>query len=401
MKNYQKTNLFLILFSFGILTFLGTLSFTSIQEDDIINSKIDAYFSDFENLNQYTKKDSITPNVITYSQIKNFNENDNYNNKKKDVSSSVTTYSKANIAIAKREIKDISNRVTTYSKINIPLFKKEKKVISNSITTYSKSKNSIQKQEKKAILNRVTTYTSLKNNNQNKKVNKNRKKGQEKNSLKKIVTSRKKITTSYNSPKKEDKIVLVKTTKKTAKAVKKIVQKPIISKITNHNKKHSVSNNTLVKKTRTHSTLSNNIPSFKKSKIPVKSLHYAKKELNTATNIHLVESAPVYPNCNNKLTENDKKSCLLTNVSKYVLNHFNTNVGKKSGLKKGFYEIRVLFIIDEKGISKTYKVLGKYNSAIKNEIQRIINNLPKMIPGKANGKNIPVKYSVKVLFEVK
>lgn len=376
MKNYQKTNLFLILFSFGILTFLGTLSFTSIQEDDIINSKIDAYFAYFENLNQYAKKDSITPNVITYSQIKNFNENDNYNKKKKDISSRVTTYSKANITITKRKKKDISNRVTTYS--------------------------------------------SLKNNNQTKnkaviKISNN--KTQEKTPVKKIVTSRKKTPTKYNSRKKETKIIGTKTTKKAPKPVKKNVQKTTIPKITNRKKKQNIiSKNILVKKTKTppvqqiktptktnitQSTLSKNLLPFKKSKTPVKTLLYAKKELNTATNINLVESAPVYPNCNNKLTENDKKSCLLTNVSKYVLDHFNSDIGKKAGLKKGFYEIRILFIIDEKGNSKTYKVLGKYNTAIKNEIQRIINNLPKMIPGKANGKNVPVKYSVKVVFEVK
>jgi len=348
MNNYKKTNTFLIIFTLSITVFLGILGFTSIQSEIQETNKINAYLTEFENLNQYQKKDSVKPNVITYSQLKNFNENDNYLHNKKDISKYVTTYSKSGITLPSKKKYDVSKNVTTYSKL----------------------KRTQTKQKKQSISNRVTTYSALK---------------------KEQKTGKKQSINLENNP----------------KILKKTYTKPLKKSKVNKNK--NLKNNLKTRKTKKEYR----IQQPKKEKKPTttsllkkhkstETLHYNKKELNTATNINLIESAPVYPNCQNKTTENDKKACLLNKISRYVLNNFNTAVGKKAGLKKGFYEIRVLFIIDENGISKTYKVLGKnYSPIIKNEIKRLINHLPKMIPGKSNGKNVPVKYSLKVLFEVK
>jgi hypothetical protein len=115
MSYYRKTNLFLILFSLGLISFLGILSFTSIQSELEETEKIDAFFAGFEDLNQYAVKDTIKPKVVTYSQLQNFNEDDNYLHNRKDVSKSVTTYSKTNKVIPKKKHYDVSNRISTYS----------------------------------------------------------------------------------------------------------------------------------------------------------------------------------------------------------------------------------------------------------------------------------------------
>ncbi len=388
MNNYKKTNAFLIIFTLGIAVFFGILSFTSTQAEVEETSKINAYLAEFENLNQYQKKDTITPNVITYSQLKNFNENDDYLHNRKDISKSVTTYSKSGITLLTKKKYDVSKNVTTYSNLKRTGTEQKKQSLSNRVTTYSalkkelktdkkqkvaiKSKN---KPKQKAILKKTKTEPLKKENKTLVKVQKSKVK-KITNPKKTLKTSSKKVIARNKKPvqiKKENRIQQPKKNKKS-------FVKPTIKKST---------------------TISQTPIKYKKHK-STETLHYNKKELNTATNINLIESAPVYPSCQNKTTEDDKKSCLLTNVSRFVLDNFNNSVGKKAGLKKGFYEIRVLFIIDENGISKTYKVLGnKYSPIIKNEIKRIINHLPKMIPGKSNGKKVPVKYSVKVLFEVK
>jgi hypothetical protein len=338
MNNYKKVNLILLFATIGLSIVLGILGFTSIKKEIEETDKINAFFAEFENLNQYSVKDTIKPKVITYSQLNNFDENDNYLTNKKDISDRVTTN---NTSASKRKV-NISNRVTT----NNASVTKKRIDVSNRVTTYSPSKK--EKRKKRIDVSKiVTTYKPKKE----------------------IIKSKKVISTKSHKKRKSQ-----NKKRKNKKNKKSIPQKTNKNKATNFKKATSSSTTTL---------------------------KYAKKELNTATNINFIESAPVYPSCTEKITENDKKACLLTNVSKFVLNNFNNAIGKKAGLKKGFHEIRILFIIDEKGKSKTYKVLGKYSKSVKNEVKRIINNLPKMIPGKSNGKNVPVKYSVKVLFEIK
>lgn len=403
MKKYTNTNTVLKLFAIGIITFFSILSFSDAQAEVDETTIIDSYFADFENLNQYQQKDTIAPNVVTYSQLKNFNEKDNYLNNKKDISNRVTTYSKSNISTSTPKKIDISNRVTSYSSLKnkkqnkAQNYSQNKKDISKSVTSYSKINNTTKVPKKYDNSSRVKTHSALKKEDENKpKTNvKPAKKALLK--KKKIIVTVQKSSSKKNSKPKKKNIVSRK---------KIVVKKQVAKKTTNRKEKKGINSQQKrkksVKKPISQKTKNINKTTDRQIKFqPTKMLHYNTKELNTATNINLIESAPVYPNCLNKITENDKKACLLTNVSQFVLDNFNNALGKKAGLKKGFYEIRVLFIIDKTGKSKTYKVLGKFSPIIKNEIKRIINKLPKMIPGKSNGKNVPVKYSVKVLFEIK
>jgi len=403
MKKHTNTNTVLKLFTLGIITFFSILSFSDAQAEVDETNIIDNYLSEFENLNQYQQKDTVTPNVITYSQLKNFNEKNNYLNNKKDISNRVTTYSKSHISTSTPKKIDISNRVTTYSSLkkikqNKPRnYSQNKKNISKSVTSYSKINIATKVPKKYDNSIRVKTHSTLK------KEDKNKPKTNIKPTKKPLLKKKKTIVTVQKSSSKKNS----KPKKKNIVSRKKIVvKKQVEKKTTNRKEKKGINSQQKrkkpVKKPILQETKKISKTTAKQTKFqPTKTLHYNTKELNTATNINLIESAPVYPNCLNKITENDKKACLLTNVSQFVLDNFNNALGKKADLKKGFYEIRVLFIIDKTGKSKTYKVLGKYSPIIKNEIKRIINKLPKMIPGKSNGKNVPVKYSVKVLFEIK
>ena len=383
MNNYKKINLYLIFLSIGLITFLGILSFSSIQKEKEETEKIELFLAGFEDLNQYQQKDSLQPQIVTYSQLKNFNENDNYIHNKKDVSKSVTTYSKENNELPPKKHYDVSKLVSSYKTIQTEK-KKKKYDVSKLVTVHSEPIKKAEKPRKNVIIElkpkieKPVVGQKIKTNKTPKKVIV--KKKVKKELKKQKIVQRKKIPKKAVTP--STKTIL----KKQPIAKRKVVTTPI--------KKRIIKKEPVVKKS---------VATGKRfvSNSKTKTLHYKKPELNNATNINFIQYAPVYPSCSSNLPEEDKKACLLTNVSKFVLKNFNSAIGKRAGLKKGFYEIRVLFIIDKNGYSKTYKVLGKYNNSIKNEVKRIINKLPKMIPGKTNGKSVPVKYSVKVLFEVK
>ncbi|HFS67244.1 MAG TPA: hypothetical protein ENK67_03435 [Flavobacteriia bacterium] len=405
MSYYRKTNLFLILFSLGLISFLGILSFTSIQSELEETEKIDAFFAGFEDLNQYAVKDTIKPKVVTYSQLQNFNEDDNYLHNRKDVSKSVTTYSKTNKVIPKKKHYDVSNRISTYSE-TANAKKKKKYDVSKLVSVYKEPKKPtkrdihykpIVKEQQQITVNKTVKVSKPTFKEDSKKVTK---KAIESVKTKKTLINTKPVT------KKASKKIIKKSIEsaKPKKEIKKIVAQKLevnkkqVTKTISSKKEVIYTSKTNVKK---QQAIKKKQPELQYKKENSPTLHYKNRVLNTATNINLVQFAPTYPSCNKNLSEDEKKSCLLTNVSKFVLDNFDSDIGKKAGLKKGFYEIRVLFVIDKNGISKTYKVLGKFDPIIKSEIRRIINNLPKMIPGKSNGRNVPVKYSVKVLFEVK
>ena len=133
--NYLKNNLFLILISIGLISLLSSLTYASMQNAHSEKEKIDTFFDNFENLNQNKTKDTLKPKIVTYSQLKNFNENDNYIHNRRDITKRVTIYSRINKKLPKNKHYDVSSRVTTYSELNNS--KKQKKYdVSKLVTVY-------------------------------------------------------------------------------------------------------------------------------------------------------------------------------------------------------------------------------------------------------------------------
>ncbi len=111
-----------------------------------------------------------------------------------------------------------------------------------------------------------------------------------------------------------------------------------------------------------------------------------------------VQEVPIYPGCE-KVSETKRRACFEKKISKHISRKFNTDLGNILGLPSGKKRINIEFLITKTGeieITNTSAIHVK----LEKEGKRIINILPKMIPGKHNGKEVNVKYRVPILFNV-
>jgi len=111
----------------------------------------------------------------------------------------------------------------------------------------------------------------------------------------------------------------------------------------------------------------------------------------------IIEDVPVYPGCEG--TQEELKTCLQKNITNHVSANFNSDLAKGLGLKAGVKKIFVMFKIDKEGAITDVQARGPHQS-LADEAIRVINLLPKMIPGKQKGENVGVKYSLPIAFKV-
>jgi len=119
---------------------------------------------------------------------------------------------------------------------------------------------------------------------------------------------------------------------------------------------------------------------------------------NFIDDIKTIDEAPVFPGCE-KAKYKDKKACFENKLRKFVGKKFNTNLASQLGLSSGVKRIFVEFVI-----TKTGKVKVKQSKAsrkrLEKEGERVVNKLPKMIPGKKAGKEVDMIYRLPIIFEV-
>lgn len=111
----------------------------------------------------------------------------------------------------------------------------------------------------------------------------------------------------------------------------------------------------------------------------------------------VIEQVPVYPGCkgdNKKLL----KYCLNYSIKKHISVHFNIKKALNIGLK-GSQKIFVQFKIMKTGKVKIVGVRAPHKR-LEKEARRVVNKLPKMIPGKQKGKPVNVTYMLPISFRV-
>ena len=112
----------------------------------------------------------------------------------------------------------------------------------------------------------------------------------------------------------------------------------------------------------------------------------------------IIDEVPIYPGCESLATNEERKMCMSNNIALFVNTNFNTNLGKELELK-GRQRINVIFKIGTDGNISGARSRAPH-PALEEEAVRVINSLPRFIPGKNNGKNVIVPYSLPILFQV-
>jgi protein TonB len=112
----------------------------------------------------------------------------------------------------------------------------------------------------------------------------------------------------------------------------------------------------------------------------------------------IIENVPIYPGCEKKKNNPDRKKCMEEKIKRFVNKTFDTGLASELGLE-GRQKIVVQFKIDSKG-----RVTGVQSRAphprLKDEAARVINKLPEMTPGMQRGKPVGVIYALPIIFQV-
>lgn len=111
-----------------------------------------------------------------------------------------------------------------------------------------------------------------------------------------------------------------------------------------------------------------------------------------------IEQVPIYPGCEKKKTNDEKRKCMSDKITQLIQKKFNANLGSELGLS-GKQVIRTQFKIDKTGHVKEIQVRGTHPD-LEKEAERVINIIPEMTPGKQRDKNVGVIYTLPIVFQV-
>ena len=101
-----------------------------------------------------------------------------------------------------------------------------------------------------------------------------------------------------------------------------------------------------------------------------------------------IETAPTFPGCNT-----GDKDCFSKMVQKHFGRNFNAKLPNSLGLSAGKKRVFIGFKVDVNGDVVDVKARAPHIK-IKEEVIRVIRSLPKMTPGKQDGKSVVVNYNI-------
>lgn len=110
-----------------------------------------------------------------------------------------------------------------------------------------------------------------------------------------------------------------------------------------------------------------------------------------------IEEAPTFPGCTG--TKDNKKACFTEKISKFVSKEFNASLAQELGLSSGKQRLFVMFTINKNGDITNIEARAPHKSLEKEAI-RVIQSLPRMIPGKQQSKTVAVRYSLPIAYNV-
>lgn len=111
--------------------------------------------------------------------------------------------------------------------------------------------------------------------------------------------------------------------------------------------------------------------------------------------LSFVHEAPVFPGCE-KVPKEQRRSCLEQKIRSFITNNQKFPESAYANRQQG--KVWVEFLITNTGSIQIVQIRSPY-PVFENEARRVINKMPKMIPGKQNGKEIHVRYTIPITFK--
>lgn len=110
----------------------------------------------------------------------------------------------------------------------------------------------------------------------------------------------------------------------------------------------------------------------------------------------VVKTAPIFPGCEKEKTNSKRVKCFEKKIRRFVNRKINVELAEDLGIK-GTVRVNSVFKINSEGNVVDVKGISKYPKLVA-EVERVLKLLPKIQPGKQQGKPVSVLYSLPVVF---
>lgn len=111
-----------------------------------------------------------------------------------------------------------------------------------------------------------------------------------------------------------------------------------------------------------------------------------------------VEMAPVYPGCESEKNNQGRLKCMSDKLSQLVQKKFDKDLASELGLY-GIQKIQVVFKIDKFGTVTEIQTRAP-RVELEREAKRVVEQIPKMLPGKQRDRPVTVQYALPITFNV-
>lgn len=143
---------------------------------------------------------------------------------------------------------------------------------------------------------------------------------------------------------------------------------------------------------------SHKIASIKEKASLIGSLDLSTEEVVDKVPFNLVEEIPLFKSCESKAIAEQQK-CFKQEISKHIRRNFE--YPKKAYENSVQGRVFAQFVIDKTGAVTDLNIRGPYKGELlEAEAKKIVNRLPKFVPGKHNGKPVKVKYGIPITFKI-
>jgi len=112
----------------------------------------------------------------------------------------------------------------------------------------------------------------------------------------------------------------------------------------------------------------------------------------------VIDKVPLYPGCDENMTNKERKDCMSKKVNGHVMKNFNTKQALGLGLT-GITKIYVSFRINKEGIVDNVRARAPHPD-LEAEAMRVVSGLPKMKSGQQRGQEVGVLYSLPITFKI-
>lgn len=131
--------------------------------------------------------------------------------------------------------------------------------------------------------------------------------------------------------------------------------------------------------------------------IPEKKQEDNKKEKEDVP-FAVIENVPIFPGCYQD-TNAELRNCMSKKITEHVVNNFDQNMMASLGLPPGKQRINVQFKINTEGFVVGVRARAAHLQ-LEAEAIRVVQSIPRMIPGRQRGENVGVLYALPIVFQV-